>query len=180
MFEHDQYPGLGTLGALVGVVDQHRALGEKPPVALEHEIDDSGEQRVAGGDQLRRGRAGHPDEVLVEGDPLVPGQHRDADSCLAVSLADGSGDGGDGESARFPLHELGPQVGQSGGEEPPHVVGLEALGRSVSHLDTDPLDVGERQGLGRQWRCSMASRTRSPMVSSITRLIWSRTSGSSP
>ena len=72
-------------GACIARVDQHRAPLQQVAVALQCQIDDRIEQRMARADERGERLPGRCHIRLLEGDPLVARQHRLAKSDAAVS-----------------------------------------------------------------------------------------------
>ena len=75
------------LRARVALVHQHGAALEQVAVALEREVDDRVEQRMARADEGGQRLALRRDQRLLEGDALVARQHRLADADQAVAVA---------------------------------------------------------------------------------------------
>ena len=120
-------------------------------MALEGQVDDRVEQRMARADEGGQRLARRRDQRLLEGDALVARQHRLADADQAVAVAHRRRDVGDLVAARLALLGRAAQALEGLEEEGLDVVRLQAAGLGPLHLLADALDpagvhrvVGER------------------------------------
>src|SRR5207248_3201787 len=91
--------------------------------------------------ELRQGTAVDGDELLLEGDPLVPPQEGSAETDLTVTPTQFGGHMCDLEAARFALTYGSAEQGERFEEERADEVGLELAGFGPLHLVTNALDV---------------------------------------
>jgi hypothetical protein len=75
------------LHAGIAFIDQHGAALQQVAVALQREVDDGVEQRMAGADKGGQRLALRRDQGFLEGDALIARQHRFADADQAVAVA---------------------------------------------------------------------------------------------
>src|SRR5690606_22701790 len=71
----------------IALVHQYRAALQQVAVALQREVEHGVEELMPGADESRERLARRGDELLLEGDALVPGKHRIAGADLAVAIA---------------------------------------------------------------------------------------------
>ena len=151
-------------------------------MALEGEVDDRVEQRMARADEGGQRLALRRDQRLLEGDALVAGQHRLADADQAVAVADRGRDVGDLVAARLALLGRAAEAPERLEEERLDVVRLEPAGLGPLHVLADAVDpagvhgvVGERPLFEQVPELAAVERvSRRPCVSRA------RTSGWSP
>ncbi len=129
VFEVDEH---ARVRAIVGIVDQHRALAEQGSEALQHHVDHGVQQRVAGRQQLRLRLA--DDQRLLERHPRVAVEHRIAAADQPVAPLQHRRHAGDLEPAALALGDAAAQQGERLAEEGADEVGLEPPGLGALHL----------------------------------------------
>lgn len=134
----DQEPGCL---AVVGAVDEHRAVLERGAVALDREIDDRVEKRVTWREQVGARCASGPHLAAFEGDPLVLHEDRRTRSDLPVPVPDLDGDMRDLEAAGFAAADPASKTREGGEEERLNVVRLEPPSLSVLEAAAQRFDV---------------------------------------
>ncbi len=127
-------------GAGVALVDQHGAALQQVAVALQGEIDDSVEQRVARADEGGQRLALRRNQGLLEGDAFVARQHGFADTDEAVAVADRGRHMGDFVPPRFPLLGAAAEKLEGFVKERFDVVGLQTARVGAFHVRADTLD----------------------------------------
>ena len=116
-------------------------------MALEGEVDDRVEQRMAGADEGGQRLAVRRDQRLLEGDALVARQHRLADADQAVAVAHRRRDVGDLVAARLALLGRAAQPLEGLEEERLDVVRLQAAGLGALHVLADAVDPAGVHGV---------------------------------
>ena len=136
--------------ALVGVGDEHRALFEERPVALQHHVHGRVEQRMPWGEQLRLRLPVRCHQRLLERHARVARDDRDPRPERLASVADLGGDVRDLVAAGLALGDLTAEQPERFQEEGADVVGLQLACLRDLHLPPDLLDIGGAHHLGEQ------------------------------
>ena len=116
-------------------------------MALQGQVDDGVEQRVAGADEGGQRLALGRDQRLLEGDALVARQHGLADADQAVAVADRGRDVGDLVAARLALLGGAAEALEGLEEEGLDVVRLQAAGLGALHVLADAVDAAGVHGV---------------------------------
>ena len=123
-------------------IDERRAGCERRAVLLEHRVDQRGEQRMPGAEQLGSQPLSSVggDAVLVERDSLVAVEQRPADCDFAVAGSNGRRHSGDLEAAGLARRDAAAELVERGGEERLDEPGLELAGEGLFHAVADLAD----------------------------------------
>jgi hypothetical protein len=134
-------------GARIARVHQHGATLQQVAVALQGEVDDGVEKRMAGadegGERLPLGRQ----QGLLEGDALVARQHRFADADEPVAVAHRGGHMADLVAAGLTLFGGAAESFECLMEEGLDVVRLQAAGVGALHVLADAPDPAGVHGV---------------------------------
>ena len=144
MFEIEEH---ARPGAEVALVHQHGAALEQVTVALEREVDDRVEQRVARTDEGGEWLTLRSDQRLFEGYALIARQHRFADADQTVAIAHRRRNVGDLVAARLTLLGRSAETLEGCVEERLDVVGLEAAGLGALHVFADAVHPARVHGV---------------------------------
>src|SRR5207245_2879468 len=116
-------------------------------VALEREVNDRVEQRVAGADEGSQRLSGRRQQRLLEGDALVARQDRLANADQSVAVAHRGGDMGDLVAAGLALLQGAAEALEGFAKERLDVVRLQAARLGPLHGLADAMDAASVHGI---------------------------------
>ena len=147
VLEIEQHSGLCSGVALV---HQYRATFQQVSVALQRQVDDGIEQRMAGADKGGRRLPLRCHQGLIESDALVARQHGFAEADEAVTVAHRGGHMAEFIASRFALLGRPPEPLERFEEEGFDVMGLQTPGIGALHVLADTLYPARVHGIVNQ------------------------------
>ena len=144
MFQIEQDPGQCTG---VAFIHQHGAALQQVAIALQREVDDSIEQRMARTDKGRQRLSLGGHQGFLEGDALVTWEYGLTDTDESVAVTHRGGNVGDFITAGFALLDCAPELFEGFVKEGFDVVGLQAACVGAFHVLPDTLYPASIHGI---------------------------------